>query len=85
MFSHAAGITAGDIGPKMNFEHTDNGYLMLKNVRIPRENMLNKFCEVCKVFKAQTAQSESHRTASEMTETCLNLGQKSPFEVYASL
>lgn len=40
------GITAGDIGPKMNFEHIDNGYLMLKNVRIPRENMLNKFCEV---------------------------------------
>ncbi|OPJ71943.1 peroxisomal acyl-coenzyme A oxidase 2 isoform A [Patagioenas fasciata monilis] len=40
------GITAGDIGPKMNFEHTDNGYLMLQNVRVPRENMLNKFCEV---------------------------------------
>ncbi|OXB78709.1 UNVERIFIED_CONTAM: hypothetical protein H355_002674 [Colinus virginianus] len=40
------GVTAGDIGPKMNFEHIDNGYLMLKNVRIPRENMLNKFCEV---------------------------------------
>ncbi|XP_051483612.1 peroxisomal acyl-coenzyme A oxidase 2 isoform X2 [Apus apus] len=39
-------ITAGDIGPKMNFEHTDNGYLMLQNVRVPRENMLNKFCEV---------------------------------------
>ncbi|NXI71961.1 ACOX2 oxidase, partial [Anseranas semipalmata] len=40
------GITAGDIGPKMNFEHIDNGYLMLQNVRIPRENMLNKFCKV---------------------------------------
>ncbi|KFQ14038.1 Peroxisomal acyl-coenzyme A oxidase 2, partial [Leptosomus discolor] len=40
------GITAGDIGPKMNFEHTDNGYLMLQNVHVPRENMLNKFCEV---------------------------------------
>ncbi|XP_069668107.1 peroxisomal acyl-coenzyme A oxidase 2 isoform X2 [Haliaeetus albicilla] len=40
------GITAGDIGPKMNFEHIDNGYLMLQNVRVPRENMLSKFCEV---------------------------------------
>ncbi|NXC16136.1 ACOX2 oxidase, partial [Corythaeola cristata] len=40
------GIIAGDIGPKMNFEHADNGYLMLQNVRVPRENMLNKFCEV---------------------------------------
>ncbi|KAM6059619.1 peroxisomal acyl-coenzyme A oxidase 2 isoform 5-T5 [Theristicus caerulescens] len=40
------GIIAGDIGPKMSFEHIDNGYLMLQNVRVPRENMLNKFCEV---------------------------------------
>ncbi|XP_069721789.1 peroxisomal acyl-coenzyme A oxidase 2 [Phaenicophaeus curvirostris] len=40
------GITAGDIGPKMSFEHVDNGYLMLQKVRVPRENMLNKFCEV---------------------------------------
>ncbi|NXH13619.1 ACOX2 oxidase, partial [Bucco capensis] len=40
------GITAGDIGPKMSFEHADNGFLMLQNVRIPRENMLSKFCEV---------------------------------------
>lgn len=60
MFSRAAGVIAGDIGPKMNFEHIDNGYLMLKNVRIPRENMLNKFCEVHKVFKSQIARSESH-------------------------
>ncbi|NWR79065.1 ACOX2 oxidase, partial [Centropus unirufus] len=40
------GVTAGDIGPKMSFEHADNGYLMLQKVRVPRENMLNKFCEV---------------------------------------
>ncbi|KFU89148.1 Peroxisomal acyl-coenzyme A oxidase 2, partial [Chaetura pelagica] len=40
------GVTAGDIGPKMSFEHADNGYLMLQNVRVPRENMLSKFCEV---------------------------------------
>ncbi|NWS42333.1 ACOX2 oxidase, partial [Probosciger aterrimus] len=40
------GITAGDIGPKMSFEHIDNGYLMLQNVRVSRENMLSKFCEV---------------------------------------
>ncbi|KAM6121146.1 peroxisomal acyl-coenzyme A oxidase 2 [Pterocles gutturalis] len=40
------GVTAGDIGPKMSFEHADNGYLLLQNVRVPRENMLSKFCEV---------------------------------------
>ncbi|NXP70043.1 ACOX2 oxidase, partial [Ramphastos sulfuratus] len=40
------GITAGDIGPKMSFEHADNGFLLLQSVRVPRENMLSKFCEV---------------------------------------
>ena len=40
------GITVGNIGPKMNFEHTDNGFLRLDHVRIPRENMLNRFAQV---------------------------------------
>ncbi|XP_054451392.1 peroxisomal acyl-coenzyme A oxidase 2 [Pteronotus mesoamericanus] len=40
------GITVGDIGPKMNFEHTDNGFLRLDHVRIPRENMLSRFARV---------------------------------------
>ncbi|XP_055985242.1 peroxisomal acyl-coenzyme A oxidase 2 isoform X2 [Sorex fumeus] len=40
------GVTVGDIGPKMDFEHTDNGFLRLDHVRIPRENMLNRFAQV---------------------------------------
>ncbi|XP_074054959.1 peroxisomal acyl-coenzyme A oxidase 2 [Macrotis lagotis] len=40
------GITVGDIGPKMSFEQTDNGFLQLDHVRIPRENMLNRFSQV---------------------------------------
>uniref|UniRef100_A0A8C7E9Y7 Acyl-coenzyme A oxidase n=1 Tax=Nothoprocta perdicaria TaxID=30464 RepID=A0A8C7E9Y7_NOTPE len=40
------GVTVGDIGPKMDFQHADNGFLLLQNVRVPRENMLSKFCEV---------------------------------------
>lgn len=40
------GITVGDIGPKMNFEHMDNGFLRLNHVRIPKENMLNRFAQV---------------------------------------
>ncbi|KGL73967.1 Peroxisomal acyl-coenzyme A oxidase 2, partial [Tinamus guttatus] len=44
--SPCPGVTVGDIGPKMNFQHTDNGFLRLQNVRVPRENMLSKFCEV---------------------------------------
>ncbi|XP_007935481.1 peroxisomal acyl-coenzyme A oxidase 2 [Orycteropus afer afer] len=40
------GITVGDIGPRMSFEHSDNGFLQLDHVRIPRENMLSRFAEV---------------------------------------
>ncbi|XP_069795681.1 peroxisomal acyl-coenzyme A oxidase 2-like isoform X2 [Narcine bancroftii] len=36
------GIKVGDIGPKMAFEQVDNGYLMMQNVHIPRENMLSR-------------------------------------------
>ncbi|XP_061474753.1 peroxisomal acyl-coenzyme A oxidase 2 [Rhineura floridana] len=44
--SLAPGVTAGDIGPKMSFENIDNGFLLLENVRVPRENMLAKFSQV---------------------------------------
>ncbi|XP_006862155.1 PREDICTED: peroxisomal acyl-coenzyme A oxidase 2 [Chrysochloris asiatica] len=40
------GITVGDIGPKMDFEHSDNGFLRLDHVRIPKENMLNRFAQI---------------------------------------
>ncbi|XP_053326091.1 peroxisomal acyl-coenzyme A oxidase 2 [Spea bombifrons] len=40
------GITVGDIGPKMSFEHIDNGFLMMRDVRIPKEDMLSRFSEV---------------------------------------
>ncbi|RUS77078.1 hypothetical protein EGW08_015161 [Elysia chlorotica] len=34
------GITVGDIGPKLGLNYVDNGFLILTNLRIPRENML---------------------------------------------
>lgn len=37
------GIEVGDIGPKYGFVTKDNGYLMMKNIRIPRKNMLRKY------------------------------------------
>lgn len=30
----------------MDFDHTDNGFLRLDHVRIPRENMLSRFAQV---------------------------------------
>lgn len=40
------GITVGDIGPKMDLEYMDNGFLQLDHVRVPRENMLSRFTQV---------------------------------------
>lgn len=41
------GITVGDIGPKFGYDEMDNGYLKMDNYRIPRENMLMKYAQVC--------------------------------------
>uniref|UniRef100_A0A2K5S8M3 Acyl-coenzyme A oxidase n=1 Tax=Cebus imitator TaxID=2715852 RepID=A0A2K5S8M3_CEBIM len=54
------GITVGDIGPKMDFDQTDNGFLQLNHVRVPRENMLSRFAQVLPdgtYVKLGTAQS----------------------------
>ncbi|RKP23834.1 acyl-CoA dehydrogenase/oxidase, partial [Syncephalis pseudoplumigaleata] len=40
------GVETGDIGPKIGFNAIDNGYLSLKNVRIPRSNMLMRHVEL---------------------------------------
>jgi acyl-CoA oxidase len=40
------GVEAGDIGPKFGYNSKDNGYMLFKNVRIPRTNMLKRFAEV---------------------------------------
>jgi acyl-CoA oxidase len=34
------GVECGDIGPKLGYHSKDNGWLILKNVRIPRNQML---------------------------------------------
>ncbi|KAI9146271.1 acyl-CoA dehydrogenase/oxidase [Paraphysoderma sedebokerense] len=40
------GVIVGDIGPKFGFNLIDNGFLMFKQHRIPRTNMLMKFAKV---------------------------------------
>ncbi|ETN69116.1 hypothetical protein NECAME_15513, partial [Necator americanus] len=39
-------ITVGDIGPKMAYNSTDNGFLAFDHYRIPRLNMLMKYARV---------------------------------------
>ncbi|KAH7400221.1 hypothetical protein BKA64DRAFT_694778 [Cadophora sp. MPI-SDFR-AT-0126] len=45
-FKPLEGIEMGDIGIKMSYNGTDNGYATFKNVRIPRSNLLMKHASV---------------------------------------
>lgn len=40
------GLEVGDVGPKLGFNTKDNGYLIMKNYRIPRRMMLMKYHKV---------------------------------------
>ena len=42
------GVEVGDIGPKLGYNSKDNGYLKFTNYRIPRTNLLMKYCQVDK-------------------------------------
>ena len=54
------GITVGDIGPKFGFAANDNGYLLLNNVRIPRENMLMRNAQVTSDLNSSIDLKQSH-------------------------
>ena len=41
-----AGVTVGDIGPKLGYFGMDNGFLKLDKVRIPRDQMLMRYSQV---------------------------------------
>ena len=40
------GIKSGFLGPKLGFADKDNGWMTMDNVRIPRNQMLQKFKKV---------------------------------------
>lgn len=40
------GIKLGDMGPKQGYNSKSNGWATFENVRIPRRNMLMRFCSV---------------------------------------
>jgi acyl-CoA oxidase len=45
------GVEVGDIGSKIGYNSKDNGYLIFTNYRIPRTNLLMKYCKVDKEGK----------------------------------
>lgn len=50
-FKPLPGVEVGDIGPKHGFSTKDNGYVLIKNMKIPRKNMLMKYHVVSKEGK----------------------------------
>jgi len=40
------GITIGDCGRKLAIDGVDNGFILFENVRIPKENMLNRLSDI---------------------------------------
>lgn len=40
------GVEVGDLGNKMGYQSKDNGFMLFSNYRIPRKNLLSKFCQV---------------------------------------
>ena len=44
-----AGMETRHVGPQFGFKGVDNGYLKMNNVHIPRQQMLMKYAQVCKI------------------------------------
>ena len=40
------GVTLGDCGKKIALDGIDNGFILFNHVRIPRDNLLNRFSNV---------------------------------------
>lgn len=47
-YSPLEGVIAGDQGPKLGFLGVDNGFMNLKNARVPVENFLMRYSTVTK-------------------------------------
>lgn len=45
------GVEVGDLGSKIGYNSKDNGYILFTNYRIPRENLMMKYCKVDKEGK----------------------------------
>ena len=50
---HMPGIKTGDMGPKFGYHGKDNGWMTFKNVRIPRDQMLQRYISVDKEGSVQ--------------------------------
>ena len=49
------GIKCGNLGPKFGFHSKENGWLTLNNVRIPRNQLLQRFIKINREGKVSLA------------------------------
>jgi acyl-CoA oxidase len=45
-YTPLSGITIGDCGKKAGYDGIDNGFILFDNVRIPKENFLNRLSDI---------------------------------------
>ena len=55
------GVIVGDMGAKLDLNGVDNGFVTFNNVRIPRENLLNKAGDVSPDGKYITAYKDPNK------------------------
>lgn len=65
------GILRGDVGLKMGAHGIDNGYLRLLDVRVPRDNMLNRLSQVHRDGTFSCALQDGKRFAVSMSQLML--------------
>ncbi len=69
------GVTLGDMGYKLGDSNNDTGFLMLNNVRIPREFMLSKYNAVTtdgKLIEVEKTDPQVHYTTMMSTRIMLS-------------
>ena len=58
-----SGIEIGDVGTKLAFSTTDNGFLILKNFRQPKESLLSRYVSVSDEGNFSSVGEEATRLA----------------------
>ena len=75
------GVEVGDIGTKLGFNATDNGFLSFDNVKIPRKNMMMRFLHITKKGELEM-RGDPRIVYSIMVKTRLMLIEKSGYALH---
>ena len=77
------GIEVGDLGTKLGYTSVDNGYLLIKNLRVPRSALLARFSEITKEGEFEL-KSDPRLLYQIMSKTRLSIIQACGFNIFRS-